>query len=89
MTGAALLVVHLMALRRAEESRRWLKQFPRSRATGTLLIALAMIWSFLLIWGMDLGEFARLRNLMLVAIVAGVIGLLYETLLGGDAAKAP
>ena len=71
MTGAALLVVHFMALRRAEESRRWLRQFPRSRATGTLLIALATIWSFLLIWGMDLGEFARLRNFMLVAIVAG------------------
>jgi signal peptidase II len=28
-------------------------------------------------------------NLADVAIVAGVIGLLYETLLGGDAAKAP
>ena len=71
VTGAALLVVNFMALRQAERSRRWLKQFPRSRAMGTLLIALATIWSFLLIWGMDLGEFARLRNLMLVAIVAG------------------
>ncbi|HEY5704493.1 MAG TPA: hypothetical protein VIS96_02850 [Terrimicrobiaceae bacterium] len=40
---------------------------------GTLLIALAAIWSFLLIWGMDLGEFARLRNVMLVAIVAGAV----------------
>jgi signal peptidase II len=28
-------------------------------------------------------------NLADVAIVAGVIGLLYETLVGGDAAKAP
>jgi hypothetical protein len=70
-SGVALLVVNFMALRRIEESRRWLKQFPRSRATGTVLIALAAIWSFLLIWGMDLGEFARLRNLMLAAIVAG------------------
>ena len=70
-SGVALLVVHFMALRHAEESRRWLKQFPRSRAMGTVLIALAAIWSFLLIWGMDLGEFARLRNLMLAAIVAG------------------
>ena len=38
---------------------------------GTLLIALAAIWSFLLIQSMDLGEFARLRNPMLVAIVVG------------------
>ena len=73
VTGAVLLVAHFMALRHAGESRRWLKQFPRSRAMGTLLIALATIWSFLLIWGMDLGEFARLRNVMLGAIVAGAI----------------
>lgn len=73
VTGAVLLVAHFMVLRHAGESRRWLKQFPRSRAMGTLLIALATIWSFLLIWGIDLGEFARLRNVMLGAIVAGAI----------------
>ena len=71
VTGAVLLLVHFMALWRSGETRKWLKQFPRSRAMGTLLIAIAAIWSFLLIFGMDLGEFARLRNLMLVAIVAG------------------
>ncbi len=70
-TGIVLLAAHIIALWRSVETRNWLKQFPRSRAMGTLLIALAAIWSFLLMRGMDLGEFARLRNLMLVAIVAG------------------
>ena len=71
VTGVALLIAHFIALCRSEETRKWLKQFPRSRSMGTLLIALAAIWSFLLITGMDLGEFTRLRNVMLVAIVAG------------------
>jgi hypothetical protein len=73
LTGAVLLIAHFIALWRSEETRKWLRRFPRSRPMGTLLIAIAAIWSFLLITGMDLGEFARLRNLMLVAIVAGAI----------------
>jgi hypothetical protein len=36
-----------------------------------MLIALAAVWSFFLIRGMDLGEFARLRNPMLVGIIVG------------------
>jgi hypothetical protein len=71
VTGVALLAAHIIALWRSGETRRWLKQLPRSRALGTLLITIAATWSFLLMQGMDLGEFARLRNLMLVAIVAG------------------
>jgi len=71
VTGAVLLVAHFMALWRSGESLILLTRFPRSRAMGTLLIALAAIWSSLLIGGMDLGEFARLRNPMLVGIVVG------------------
>jgi hypothetical protein len=71
VTGAALLALHLVALWRSREAQTWLRQFPRSRTMGTLLITIAAVWSFLLIRGMDLGEFARLRNMMLVAILAG------------------
>lgn len=71
VTGAILLALHCIALFRSRDSLRLLKQLPRSRRMGTVLIALAAIWSFLLIRGMDLGEFARLRNPMLVAIVVG------------------
>ena len=71
ITGVVLLALHCLALWRSGESRNLLKRLPRSRAMGTVLIALAAIWSFILIQGMDLGEFARLRNPMLVGIVAG------------------
>jgi hypothetical protein len=71
VTGFVLLALHCLALLRSNEGVRFLRQFPRSRVMGTLLIAIAAIWSFLLIQRMDLGEFARLRTPMLVAIVAG------------------
>lgn len=71
VTGAILLALHCLALFRSSDSLRLLKKFPRSRAMGSVLIALAALWSFLLVRGMDLGEFARLRNLMLIAIVVG------------------
>ncbi len=71
VTGIILLALHGLALLRANDSLRFLRQFPRSRTMGTLLVAIAAIWSFVLIQGMDLGEFARLRTPMLVAIVVG------------------
>jgi hypothetical protein len=71
VTGLILLTVHGLALLRSNYSLRFLRRFPRSRAMGTLLIGLAAIWSFFLIRSMDLGEFSRLRNPMLVAIVVG------------------
>ncbi len=69
--GAILLIAHLFALWRAGECRGWLQKFPRSRVAGTVLLVIATIWSFLLIKTMDLGEFAKLRNVMLLAIVVG------------------
>ena len=71
VTGILLLALHGLALFRSKDSLTFLQLFPRSRAMGTLLVAVATIWSFLLIQSMDLGEFARLRNPMLVAIVVG------------------
>lgn len=69
--GVFLLVLHLLALWRPAETRHWLKEFPRSRAAGTILIIAAGIWSLVLIRTMDLGEFARLRTMMTIAVVAG------------------
>jgi len=71
LVGIFLLATHVVALWRTKECRAWLQAFPRSRTAGTVLVVLAGIWSFLLVQQMDLGEFDRLRNFMLVAIVAG------------------
>lgn len=71
VVGLFLLVLHVLALWRSESCRRWLKEFPRSRAAGTALIIVAGVWSLVLIRTMDLGEFARLRTMMSIAVVAG------------------
>jgi hypothetical protein len=69
VVGLALIALHLIAVLQPASCERWLKGFPRSRVAGTILIAIATIWSFLLIRSMDLGEFVGLRNPMLIAIV--------------------
>jgi hypothetical protein len=71
VVGLLLIAAHLVALWRAADCCRWLKEFPRSRAAGTVLIVIAGIWSLILVQTMDLGEFARLRNMMSIAVVAG------------------
>jgi len=69
--GLLLLAGHGLALWRFPDCGKWLRGFPRSRVAGTILLAAAGIWSFVLVAQMDLGEFASLRKLMLLAIVAG------------------
>ena len=49
------------------------RAFPRSRVAGTVLLIVAAVWSFLLVRSIDLGEFSRLRDVMLVGIVGGSI----------------
>jgi hypothetical protein len=69
--GTLLLASHLLALANAKDCMAWLKSFPRSRAAGTVLLAIAAIWSFRLVQTMDLGEFSNMRTSMLVVIAVG------------------
>ncbi len=71
--GAALIVVHGIALIRDGACRKMLSDFPRSRAWGLLLIAIAAAWSLYLVLTMDLGEFSTLRNVMTIGVVAGAV----------------
>jgi hypothetical protein len=70
-TGLVLVALHIVAVLQPAACQAWLKGFPRSRAAGTVLILVAGIWSLILIRTMDLGEFARLRNLLTIGVVAG------------------
>lgn len=70
-TGALLVAAHIPALAAPAGTERFLRQFPRSEFWGGVLMALATVWAFLLVWHMDLGEFTRLRTLMLAGIAAG------------------
>ena len=68
LTGLTLIAAHCFALARRSQLQRWLHAFPRSRSSGFVLLAIAAIWSWLLIANIDLGEFTNWRTRILVFI---------------------
>ena len=68
--GAFLVVTHLIALLRPDDTRAFLRRFPRSRPWGTVLIAVAAVWSFWLASNLDLGEFSAYRRVLQVIVPA-------------------
>lgn len=71
--GLLLLAVHALAFLSPKSLQSALRHFPRNHTIGTILLAIATIWSFLLIRNIDLGEFTPMRNIMLVAIPIAAI----------------
>ena len=68
ITGLFLVLVHGWALLNPREAKTWLQRFPRSRVWGIFLLTVATIWSWLLIYNIDLGEFTNWRPRLLVLI---------------------
>jgi hypothetical protein len=68
LVGAALIIVHLIAIIHAREVRAWLKAFPRSKITGIVLLAVVAVWAFWLAATMDLGEFTGYRTLLMILV---------------------
>jgi len=73
VVGALLIVLHLVALIHAQGVRRLLKQFPRSREAGVVLMTGAAVWAFALVSQMDLGEFSAYRTHFLAVIAVGYL----------------
>lgn len=71
--GLLLVFSHALGLIKPSASMHFARAFPRSRIAGTVLMLLAAVWSFFLVTDIDLGEFSRLRNLMLLGIVLGAV----------------
>jgi hypothetical protein len=62
IVGLLLLIAHLTALVRPEETKQWLKKMPRSRFLGNCFLAVDAAWTFWLVSNMDLGEFSQFRS---------------------------
>jgi hypothetical protein len=71
--GFLLILSHACALAAPNAARPFLQAFPRSRVFGTILLALGAIWAFWLVSTMDLGEFAHLRKMMVIAVPIGAV----------------
>ena len=62
IVGLLLVIAHVTALVRPEETRQWLRKFPRSKLLGYCFLAVDAIWTFWLVTNMDLGEFSQFRT---------------------------
>jgi hypothetical protein len=71
--GLALVIFHAAGLINIPASIQVARRFPRSRPAGTILLFIAAAWSFLLVKEIDLGEFSKLRGVMLIGIAAGAV----------------
>src|SRR5437870_4720 len=52
-------------------ARRFMSDFPRSRAAGIVLLAIDLIWSFWLVSTMEMGEFTAFRRPFLFILPIG------------------
>src|SRR6516162_10890004 len=68
IVGLLLLVTHSTALVRPEETKQWLRKFPRSRLIGNVLLAIDAIWTLWLVSNMDLGEFSQFRTWLQIGV---------------------
>ena len=78
IVGLLLLVTHSTALVRPEETKRWLRKFPRSRLIGNTLLAINAIWTFWLVTNMDLGEFSQFRTWLQIGVpIAFILTIIF------------
>ncbi len=73
LAGLFLLLVSLPGLVRPDLIRAWAVSLPRSRAAGIAILSIVFLWSFWLIWTMEMGEFSSFRKPLLFAMPIGFI----------------
>jgi hypothetical protein len=73
IVGLLLIATHGLALAAPAPTQSFLRALPRSRAWGTALLVICTVWAFWLICTMDLGEFAKLRSMLTIAVPVGAV----------------
>ncbi len=68
LVGLIWIAVHALAVARPEQARGWLQRFPRSRTTGLVLLTVDFIWTYVLVYKMDWGEFYYLQTPVMLAL---------------------
>jgi hypothetical protein len=73
VVGLLLVIAHALALALPVPTQSFLRALPRSRTWGTIFLAISALWAFWLVCTIDLGEFARLRSLLTIAVPVGAV----------------
>lgn len=68
VTGILLLIAAAFVLLGSDNARSSLTRFPRSKIGGIILLTIAAIWSFWLLFTMEMGEFSTFRKPLLIAL---------------------
>jgi hypothetical protein len=67
--GLILIFSHVWALLKAEGTIEFLKKAPRNKILGIALLIVGLIWALVLLNGMDLGEFWKMRKVGSLALI--------------------
>jgi hypothetical protein len=73
IVAVALIVLHLIAIIKPEQTKSFLQQFPRHYGWGVVLTVIAFLWSMVCLNFMHMGEFFFLRPWFLVLVPVGVL----------------
>ena len=69
--GAILCLLGAIGFAMEGSARSELARFPRSRGAGIVLLSIDLVWSFWLVWTMEMGEFSAFRRPFLFALPIG------------------
>jgi hypothetical protein len=72
IAGAFLVVVGVLGLIKPDIAQV-VKQFPRSRVAGVVLLTICLIWTFWLVATIQMGEFSSFRRPLLIGLPIGYV----------------
>src|SRR6476619_5254945 len=70
IAGAFLVVLGVLGLMKPDFAQV-VKQFPRSRFAGIVLLTICLVWTFWLLATIQMGEFSAFRRPLLIALPIG------------------
>ena len=76
IAGAFLVVVGVLGLMKPDFAQV-VKQFPRSRFAGVVLLTICLAWTFWLLATIQMGEFSSFRRPLLIALPIGYVITLF------------
>ena len=76
IAGAFLVLVGLLGLIKPSFAQV-VRQFPRSRLAGIVLLTICLAWTFWLVATIQMGEFASFRRPLLIALPVGYVLTLF------------
>jgi len=76
IAGAFLVVLGVLGLMKPDFAQV-VKQFPRSRFAGVMLLTIGLAWTFWLLATIQMGEFSSFRRPLLIALPIGYVLTLF------------